>query len=210
MKVCVFGATGPTGRHLVRLALDAGHEVVAACRRPEALELVHERLEKRQADVFDPESVRVAVGGCTAVVSALGMRPGERDRRVYSEGMGHIVAAMHEQGLRRLIAVTASGLRETPEYALPWIFRAVIVPLFLKPVFADMRRMESVIEATDLEWTLVRPPGLVEGKAQGTWQARAGMGVPGSARIDRADLAAFMVRELAEGAWIRQGVAVAW
>ncbi|MEB3237361.1 MAG: SDR family oxidoreductase [Candidatus Sericytochromatia bacterium] len=210
MKVCVFGATGPTGRHLVRLALEAGHDVVAACRRPEMLEMAHERLEKRRADVFEAASVADALAGCDAVLSALGMRSGERDRPVYSEGMGHILAAMAAQGVPRLLAVTAAGLEPSPDYKLPWIFRAIIEPLFLKPVFADMRRMEALVREANIDWTLVRPPGLVAGRPRGRWQARAGVGVPGSAQIDRADLAAFMVHELSEGAWVRQGVAVAW
>lgn len=210
MKVCVFGATGPTGRHAVRLALEAGHQVVAVCRRPEALDVVHERLEKRRGDVLDGATVTGAVAGCDAVLSALGMRSGERDRLVYSEGMRQILAAMATHGIRRLIAVTAAGLEPSPDYRLPWIFRAIIEPLFLKPVFADMRRMEALVREADVDWTLVRPPGLVSGKPRGRWQVRAGVGVPGSAQIDRSDLAGFMVQELSEGAWIRQGVAVAW
>src|SRR5829696_8019427 len=37
MKVAIFGATGGTGRIMIRKALDRGHEVTAAARNPSAL-----------------------------------------------------------------------------------------------------------------------------------------------------------------------------
>ena len=37
MRITVFGATGGTGLHLVRQALDAGHHVTAAVSSPVAL-----------------------------------------------------------------------------------------------------------------------------------------------------------------------------
>jgi uncharacterized protein YbjT (DUF2867 family) len=37
MRITVFGATGGTGRQIVHLALEAGHEVIAAVRDPTRL-----------------------------------------------------------------------------------------------------------------------------------------------------------------------------
>ncbi|MER6359153.1 NAD(P)H-binding protein, partial [Streptomyces sp. NPDC001634] len=37
MRIAVFGANGPTGRHLTDQALAAGHEVVAVTRRADSL-----------------------------------------------------------------------------------------------------------------------------------------------------------------------------
>lgn len=36
MNLTIFGANGPTGRLLTRLAIDAGHRVVAVTRHPDA------------------------------------------------------------------------------------------------------------------------------------------------------------------------------
>ena len=57
MRISVLGATGRTGRQIVEQALQAGHEVVAFARKPEALEMDHERLTVVQGDILDAERV---------------------------------------------------------------------------------------------------------------------------------------------------------
>jgi uncharacterized protein len=71
-SVTVFGGTGKTGRHLVRLALDAGHRVTVLARTPAKLDLEHERLHVLQGDIGDPAAVATAVQGADAVLSVLG------------------------------------------------------------------------------------------------------------------------------------------
>ena len=41
MKITVFGATGGVGGHVVRQALDAGHQVTAVVRDPKRLRVEH-------------------------------------------------------------------------------------------------------------------------------------------------------------------------
>lgn len=61
MKVVVFGATGGTGRIMVRKALERGYEVTAAVRQPSALAQRHERLRVLKADVMRPETLDAVV-----------------------------------------------------------------------------------------------------------------------------------------------------
>ncbi|MFG1606570.1 NAD(P)-dependent oxidoreductase [Actinoplanes sp. NPDC049265] len=65
MAIVILGATGGTGRHLVRQALDRGLDVRAASRRP-APDMV-------RADVHDPASIAALIGPDDVVVSALGV-----------------------------------------------------------------------------------------------------------------------------------------
>ncbi|GAB2857867.1 SDR family oxidoreductase [Actinoallomurus bryophytorum] len=77
MRIVVLGSTGATGRQVLTVALERGHEVVALARRPDALSgVTHGNLQVRQADVHDPETVTSACREADAVISALGMTRG--------------------------------------------------------------------------------------------------------------------------------------
>src|SRR6266436_9262191 len=72
MRLLIIGATGGTGRELVKQALERGHQVTAFVRTPARLRLAHERLTVVRGDVLDRSSVEAAVRGHDAVLSALG------------------------------------------------------------------------------------------------------------------------------------------
>ncbi|MDF3146555.1 NAD(P)H-binding protein, partial [Streptomyces sp. T21Q-yed] len=74
MKLTVFGATGGTGKEIVRQALDAGHQVTAVVRDPARFTVTGEQLEVFRADLADPQALRPAVAGRDAVLSGLGAR----------------------------------------------------------------------------------------------------------------------------------------
>src|SRR6266852_2216116 len=69
MKSLILGATGLTGRPLVRQALDAGHSVAALVRDPRK---VTDSIEVVQSDATNSSAVAGAVRGRDAVLSALG------------------------------------------------------------------------------------------------------------------------------------------
>lgn len=76
MNILVLGATGPTGRELVRQALARGHDVTAVARDPSKLD---DRGVRRAAgDVRNPESMTRALAGAEIVVLGLGVAKGER------------------------------------------------------------------------------------------------------------------------------------
>lgn len=62
MTLAILGATGRTGGHALRLALDAGHHVRVLARDPSKLTETHDRLELVQGDATGREDcARVAV-----------------------------------------------------------------------------------------------------------------------------------------------------
>jgi uncharacterized protein YbjT (DUF2867 family) len=69
MKVAVIGATGYVGGRLVPELLAAGHDVRCLVRSPERLDRVPWRsdVDVVRADVLDPESLEIAMGGIEAV-----------------------------------------------------------------------------------------------------------------------------------------------
>jgi putative NADH-flavin reductase len=94
MKLAVFGANGPTGRLLTRLALEEDHDVVAFTRRPDGFPIEHPHLEVAGGDVHDPAMVASAIDGTDAVISTLGVRFAKTPITVYSDGTANIMAGM--------------------------------------------------------------------------------------------------------------------
>ena len=72
MKVTIFGATGRTGQHLVKKALDAGYQVTAYARTPSKLVVEHDNLTTVQGELDDAAKVAEAIPGADAILSGLG------------------------------------------------------------------------------------------------------------------------------------------
>ncbi|MEU2393401.1 NAD(P)-binding oxidoreductase [Streptomyces sp. NPDC007369] len=198
MRITVFGATGGTGRHLVRQALEAGHHVTGVARDRRRLPLVdHPRHVAVEADVMDPEAIEEAVAGQDAVVSALGARA-KGDTSVCSDGAGAIITAMHTTGTRRLVVVTAGG-HVVDEGDGPFT-RTVFKPLlgcWLRDAFADFARTDDAVRSSGLDWTIMRPPRLTDGNPR-RYRTATDRNVRGGITLARADLARAILGALAD------------
>lgn len=208
-RVLVLGANGPSGRRTVGQALDRGLRVDALTRRPDAFPLRHERLQVIGGDATDPGVVDAAVAPCDAVVSVIGTRFTRQPVEVYSVSARLVVAAMQRHGQRRLVVVTSSGVTPTSERLDPSLLDRVTHPLFRKTVgrtvYDDMERMEAVVSATSLDWTVVRPPGLTD--EPGTGYAAAETWIDG-AYCARDDLATMLLDQLDDDRYVRRVAAV--
>jgi len=201
MKLLVFGATGGTGRELVKQALAQGHEVTAYARNPAKLgAIAHARLQVVRGDVLDAAAVEQAVPGHDAVVCAIGAGAGRTSLR--EDGTRNIVRAMQKAGVRRLICQSSMGIGDS-RANLGFLTKFVIVPLFLRHAFADHERQEAVVKESDLDWTIVRPPHLRDGPRTGAYRhgfPTTDTGIQG--KISRADVADFMLKQLATDTYL--------
>jgi putative NADH-flavin reductase len=203
MRVAIFGASGRTGRPLVEQALARGYEVRALVRDPPKLQARHERLVVIRGDVLDVARVEETVAGADAVLSALGpSKTSPKD--VQTRGTQNIVAAMKEQGARRLVSLTGAGVRD-PQDEPKLVDRAITFLLKrLQPaVLEDGVRHAEVIKASGLEWVIVRGPRLTKGPKRGEYRVGV-IGKNSGTRISRADLAEFMLDQLTTDAHLRQ------
>jgi putative NADH-flavin reductase len=209
MKLLVFGPTGGTGRELVKQALAQGHEVTAYARNPAKLgDLTHPRLQVVRGDVLDPTAVEKAVPGHDAVLCAIGTGAGRSTLR--EEGTRNIIRAMEKAGVRRLICQSSMGIGDS-RANLGFLTKYVIVPVFLRHAFADHERQEAVMKASALDWTIVRPPHLKDGPRTGTYLhgfPTTDTGIQG--KISRADVADFMLQQLADNTYLLQTPGVSY
>ncbi|MEJ7662747.1 MAG: SDR family oxidoreductase [Hymenobacter sp.] len=204
-----FGATGGTGRQLTEQALAQGHRVTAFVRTPGKLTLTHPQLRVAAGDVFNYEAVRQAMPGHDAVLSTLGAPPSQREP-VRSVGTDHIIRAMEDAGVRRFICLTTLGMGDSRP-ALPWLYQYILVPLLLRAAFADSERQEARIRQSALDWIIARPGTLTDGPRTGHYQHGFPPTTKGlSMRISRADVADFMLRQLADSHYLRQAVSLSY
>lgn len=202
MKIIVFGPTGGTGRQLVAQALAAHHDVTAFTRHPMTIG-TQPGLRVVAGDTRDRGAVERAIAGQDAVLCALGGRPWRRRARVCSSAMQNIAPAMAKHGVRRVVAISTFGAGDTrPQVG--WLARSLLFGLVLRSEVADKEAMEQELSATDLDWTVVRIGLLMDGPAQGAWRAADDGSIRGMGRIARADVAAFMLAQLEDKAWLRR------
>lgn len=208
MRILVFGAAGRTGRLVVEQALGHGHDVTAFVHET-PLELTHDHLGVLRGDAMDFESVLAAVGGQTAVVSALG--PGRSAAGItLSEGIGNIIHAMAVEGVHRLVVESASGTFARKDRRLSLGFRTMIATV-LRATYDDLEAMEQRVMASDLDWTIVRPVGLTDGPLTGTYRLSLdGDLLSDASAISRADVAALMLKALSGETYVRRAVTIGY
>lgn len=210
MRITVFGAHGLTGVLLTRQALDAGHQVAAATRRPAEFPIDHPALTVVSADVHDADAVDRAVDGADVVLSTLGVPFTRKPIDVYSEGARAMIAAMSRHRVKRLVVVSSSATEPHHHADGGFLLNRVLQPMVTKTIgkttYADMRRMEDLVRHSDLEWTIMRPSGLFDGSAV-TGYALYEDQAPG-VFTSRADLAASMLEQASDTRFLYKAVAV--
>ncbi|MBW6440346.1 NAD(P)H-binding protein [Actinoplanes hulinensis] len=212
MKVTVFGATGGIGSHVVRQALDRGFTVTAVVRDPVRFGMRHSALEVATVSTLDDADVLgPVVRGSDAVLSGVGPR-GRHDGLVASTATHAILTAMHAEGVRRLVAVSAAPVGPTPD-GDSFLNRRIILPAIsalLRDLYADLRAMEHAMANSPAQWTVVRPPKLVNRTLTGRYRTAIGGNVVRGYTISRADVAHGMLAAAGDPATIHRAIGIAY
>jgi putative NADH-flavin reductase len=203
MKIVVFGASRGVGINVVEQALQAGHNVTAFVRSPETFKLQHANLTVFKGNAMDASAVEQAITGQEAVISALGpTRPPVP--HMMETSAKNIVAGMKKHGVKRLVSTTGAGVRQ-PEDQPKFIdhFIGFLLNTLAKDVVLDSAANVRVIQSSDLDWTVIRYPRLVDGERKGVYRVGY-VGKDSGAQITRADGADFVLKELVERKWLRK------
>jgi putative NADH-flavin reductase len=221
VKLTIVAATGGIGRHLLQQALDAGHDVTAAVRNPGRLP--HD-VPVATVDLAAPDqaTLETAVAGADAVLSGLGPRSAS-ETGVAERGTRALADAMAAVGGRRLVVVSAAPVSTLPSPGRPhpprkdpgegFVMRRLATPMIkrvLRTHYADLARMEDVLRAGDLDWTVVRPPRLTDGSLVGTYRTAHEQNLRRGWRISRADVAHCMLALLDRRETVRRALGVAY
>jgi nucleoside-diphosphate-sugar epimerase len=206
MNIVIVGASGPTGARLVERALAAKNSVTAVSRRGTDFAGV----TNVSADVATDLDV---VRGADAVISVLGVPFGNKPITAYSSGTSGLIAAMQKHGVRRLLVTSSSAADPAVRFKNSGggvgmeLMKPLVIFGFGRTTYADMRRMEAAVRASDLDWTIVRPSGLFDGGIVTNYTV-----APDHVRgafTSRTDLADFMVRQAKSDTWVGKTAAIA-
>jgi len=194
MKLIIFGSTGSVGRHIVKQALEQGHEVTAFARKPEALGFEHDNLTLFSGDVFNPTTIKNAMKDHDAALITLGSSKLTGDLR--STGTRNIVNAMKENGVKRLICQTTLGAGDSVDN-LNFLWRYVLFGVLLRFVMKDHIIQEDIVKNSGLDWTIVRPSAFTNDLAANNYQHGFDAKHKGLAlKIPRVEVAEFMLKNL--------------
>jgi putative NADH-flavin reductase len=187
----VFGATGPTGQHIVRQGLDLGNEITAFMRDSGRLPIKHSNLTVITGDVMDPNSVLRTIQGHDLIMSALGTGKSLKGN-VFSVGIKNIVDAMKLYNVKRIIVMSAYGVSNSSS-RVP-LFLKMASQTFLKNTFADKEVGERYLKQSNLDWTLVHPVMLTNDPMTGNYKSGELISIGSFPKISRADVADFMLK----------------
>jgi putative NADH-flavin reductase len=197
-KLLVIGGSRGIGLAVVKRALECGHAVRAFARSAARIAIEDPRLERLQGDARSPADLSRALQGIDAVVLSLGVPPnpgfiiGPVD--LFSSVTRSLLPAMREAGVRRLIAVTGFGAGDSRD-AIPWLQRLPFLLVFGR-AYADKDIQERLIRDSGLDWTLVRPGVLTNGRATGRYRVLSEPATWRNGLVSRADVADFIVAQL--------------
>ena len=209
MKLVVFGASGGTGVHVVEQALAAGYYITAFVRTPSKISIQHPNLILFQGDVMDAAAVEEAIAGQEGVISALGpTRPPVPG--MMENAARNILAGMRNAGIYRLVLTSGAGVGDPldqPKF-IDRLMKRLLV-LAAGEVLRDTEAGVNLIRSSDLDWTITRFPRLMDGPRRG--QYRVGyLGKDSGMQLGRADAAAFVLKELVEGQYIRKAPVISY
>jgi putative NADH-flavin reductase len=204
MRVLIIGASKGIGLETTRQALDADHDVRALARSAAAIAISNPRLEKVHGDALKTEDVETALVGVDVVIQALGVGLGDllRPVHLFSDATRVLIAAMRNQGVKRLVCVTGFGAGDS-RASISFLQRLPFQIVFGQ-AYDDKSLQEKLIKESELDWTIARPGVLTSGPRTSRYRILSEPSQWRNGIISRADVAEFLVRQIGDQAYIRK------
>jgi putative NADH-flavin reductase len=203
MNLLIIGATRGIGFQLLEQALQAEHVIIALVRDLQKMPKQHDRLRVVQGDILDLGAVQRAMAEQEAVCVTIGIGITWKPVTVFSQGTRNVLEAMLQQGVRRLICITGIGAGDSKGHG-GFLYDRLFNPLLLKAIYEDKDRQEALIRASDTDWTIVRPGFLTNGPLTKKYQVITDLTGITAGKISRADVAHFILEELATNRYLGQ------
>lgn len=198
--ILIMGATSGIGRCALNEAVRRRLPVRAFARSAYTLE-ASDLVEPFKGDATSAEDVARALDGVQAVIYALGIT--ERlamlweEETLFSETTKVLLDAMAHSDVSRLVVVTGFGAGRS-KAAMSWVERTGHRAVLGKP-YADKDRQEALIEASSLDWTIVRPVILTKGARTEDYRVLRDPKTWRNGLISRASVAHYLIDAVEQG-----------
>ena len=196
MRIAIIGASRGIGAELLKAAVEKGHEVTALVRDSAKLNASVPGLKIIKGDILDLSSVASAIVGQEAICVCIGISPTRKPVDVFSRGIQNILAAIGKDSNQKLILITGIGAGDSKGHG-GFFYDRIINPLLLGTSYADKDRAESILKASNVEWLIVRPGFLTNGSRTGKYRVIENLSGVTAGKISRADVADFILKQLA-------------
>ncbi|WP_293313558.1 NAD(P)-dependent oxidoreductase [Pedobacter sp. UBA5917] len=203
LKIALIGATGKAGTYILKALLAQNFRVKALVRNPDKLQTNHSDLKMITGDVSDAKAVHHFIKGCDVVVSALGMGQPASEKTIFTQSTTNISTAMNTFGLKRYIVLTGINVDTAfdekdakTKFATQWMHENYPIST------ADRQKEYEMLEESDLDWTLIRLPLIIQTDQQ-TAIGTSLLNCDGD-QINAANIAAFIIEQLGEGKFVKQ------
>jgi len=201
MRILITGATGGTGREIVREALARGYQVTALARSAADAASLLPGADITEGDARDGDAVAKALAGCDAVISALGTKLSLlHEETLLSTATRILINEMQKKEIMRLVCITGIGAGDSHGHG-GFLYDHIAQPLLLSSTYRDKDRQEEEIRESGLDWTIVRPTNLKDGPATDKIRALTDLTGFHGGSIARADVARFLISELTDRQW---------
>ncbi|KAA0801406.1 NAD-dependent epimerase/dehydratase family protein [Bacillus sp. JAS102] len=192
-KIAILGANGKAGKYLINEALKKGYEVKILTRNSNNMTITNESIEPIIGDARDFSSIRELLKGCQVVVNAVGQPKNEP--YIFSAVTKHVLEAMKEFEIKRYILISGGSLNVTGDQkGMVNKIGATLFKLFLPKMMQDKYKELQTIQGSDVDWTIVRLPFVMEGKGIGKIKESL-VDMPGM-KIQNSDIAPFVIKEI--------------
>jgi putative NADH-flavin reductase len=204
MKILLIGGTGKTGKQILKQGLEGGHEITAVVRNHKKIKISDPKLTIVKGNVLDPSSLEDSFSGHHLVISALGHKKFFIKTTILSRGTSNIIQAMQKNQIHRFICITSLGINDS-RFKLGLYYTLFVIPFIILFYFLDKEKQEHLIQQSDLDWTIVRPGQLTNGRKRGRYKHGKGLGnYILTKMISRADVAHFILDEMESNAYVRK------
>ncbi len=204
MKLLLLGATGRTGKWVLKMALEKGFRVNVLIRDATKVG-PQSNLEVFEGLPAERDAVLKAAKECTAVITVLNISrtsdfpwaPLRTPKTLLSSTMEVLVTIFKTVGIKKVVVCSAWGVGDSKK-DIPWWFRATIDHSNIKYAYADHQRQEEIVRSSDIDWTIVRPVGLTASKSEKQVRVTHGKRPRPRLTIGRRALAEFLIVALTE------------
>lgn len=204
-RVLIIGASKGIGLETMRQALEAGHLVRTFSRSEAAIGAANANLENVRGDALNSRDIAAALDGMDAVIQTLGVSSlGDllRPVHLFSDATRILLGAMEAKVVKRLICVTGFGAGDSRS-SISCLQRLPFQVVFGR-AYADKSEQERLIKDSSLEWTIVRPGVLTNGKRTRRYKILREASEWRNGIISRSDVADFLVRQIDDQSCIRR------
>lgn len=196
--ILVIGASGGIGRAVVQAVLSRGHTVRAMSRGARVSPGYHDRISGFKGDALNAEDVGRALQGINVVVQAIGV-PASLDLitkpvTLFSEATRVLLSAMKATSVSKLVSVTGFGAGDSMDSIS--ILQFLPFRFVLGRVYDDKSVQERLIEASELDWLIVRPGILTSGPMSGDYRVLTRPKAWRNGIVSRADVADFIASRI--------------